>query len=250
IFVLCHRKLSSEFFSRGGEIVHFNSSSQIGIEKLIFKMDQLDEQTMQMAEEQITLERKKLPSLNLLPEEERKRIVQRVIILTTPMLIHEDNNLRIRGRGREIISDFSKTIGMATMIDVMRPDIGDMDEYVRNGAAICFSIVASTLGIPAILPLLREICRNMNSWQARHTGIMIVHQIAILMRSTALLVGSGAIQPHLVSLMEIIEPRLKDETKKVRTITTLAMDVLTEADAGSKEVYAQVSLIPENHIDG
>ncbi|KAK4725214.1 hypothetical protein R3W88_027993 [Solanum pinnatisectum] len=192
-------------------------------------MDQLDEQTMQMAEEQITLERKKLPSLNLLPEEERKRIVQRVIILTTPMLIHEDNNLRIRRR--EIISDFSKTVGMATMIDVMRPDIGDMDEYVRNGAAICFSIVASTLGIPAILPLLREICGNMKSWQARHTGIMIVHQIAILMRSTALLVGSGAIQPHLVSLMEIIEPRLNDETKKVRTITTLAMDLLTEVAA-------------------
>uniref|UniRef100_M1DKN8 Splicing factor 3B subunit n=1 Tax=Solanum tuberosum TaxID=4113 RepID=M1DKN8_SOLTU len=192
-------------------------------------MDQLDEQTMQMAEEQITLERKKLPSLNLLPEEERKRIVHRVIILTTPMIIHEDNNLR--ARGTEIISDFSKTVGIATMIDVMRHDINDMDEYVRNGAAVCFSIVASTLGIPAILPLLRETCWNMKSWQARHTGIMIVHKIAILMRSTALLVGSDAIQPHLVSLMEIIEPRLKDETKKVRTITTLAMDVLTEVAA-------------------
>ncbi|KAH0721137.1 hypothetical protein KY290_006055 [Solanum tuberosum] len=162
-------------------------------------MDQLDEQTMQMAEEQIALERKKLPSLKLLPQEERNRIVHRVIILTTPMLIHEDNNLR--ARGTEIISDFSKTVGIATMIDVMRHDIDDMDEYVRNGAA------------------------------ARHTGIMIVHKIAILMRSTALLVGSGAIQPHLVSLMEIIEPRLKDETKKVRNITTLAMDVLTEVAA-------------------
>lgn len=60
-----------------------------------------------------------------------------------------------------------------------------------------FAVVASALGIPSLLPFLKAVCRSKKSWQARHTGIKIVQQIAILM--------GCAILPHLKNLVEIIE---------------------------------------------
>lgn len=83
------------------------------------------------------------------------------------------------------------------MISTMRPDIDNMDEYVRNTTARAFAVVASALGIPSLLPFLKAVCKSKKSWQARHTGIKIVQQIAILM--------GCAILPHLRSLVEIIE---------------------------------------------
>jgi splicing factor 3B subunit 1 len=57
--------------------------------------------------------------------------------------------------------------------------------------------------------------------QARHTGIKIVQQIAIL-------VGC-AVLPHLRQMVDIIEHGLTDEQQKVRTITALALSTLAEA---------------------
>ncbi|KAJ8313781.1 hypothetical protein KUTeg_008342 [Tegillarca granosa] len=111
--------------------------------------------------------------------------------------------------------------GLATMISTMRPDIDNMDEYVRNTTARAFAVVASALGIPSLLPFLKAVCKSKKSWQARHTGIKIVQQIAILM--------GCAILPHLKSLVEIIEHGLVDEQQKVRTITALALAALAEA---------------------
>jgi len=109
----------------------------------------------------------------------------------------------------------------------MRPltplDIDNMDEYVRNTTARAFSVVASALGIPNLLPFLKAVCASKKSWQARHTGIKIVQQIAILM--------GCAVLPHLTSLVGIIEGGLQDEQQKVRTITALALAALAEAAA-------------------
>ncbi|GKC18810.1 putative splicing factor 3B subunit 1 [Tanacetum coccineum] len=125
--------------------------------------------------------------------------------------------------GREIISNLSKAAGLATMIAAMRPDIDNTDEYVRNTTARAFSVVASALGISALLPFLKAVCQSKKSWQARHTGIKIIQQIAIL-------VGCGAL-PHLRSLVEIIENGLNDENQNVRTITALSLAALAEAAA-------------------
>lgn len=83
----------------------------------------------------------------------------------------------------------SQAAGLATMIAAMRPDIDNIDEYVRNTTARAFSVVASALGIPALLPFLKAVCQSKKSWQARHTGIKIVQQISILM--------GCAVLPHL-----------------------------------------------------
>lgn len=116
------------------------------------------------------------------------------------------------------------------MISTMRPDIDNVDEYVRNTTARAFAVVASALGIPALLPFLKAVCKSKKSWQARHTGsfrvvirtrifcsiysikkwivgIKIVQQMAILM--------GCAVLPHLRSLVEIVETGLVDDQQKV-----------------------------------
>ena len=147
--------------------------------------------------------------------------VHKILVVIEPLLIDEDYYARVEGR--EIISNLSKAAGLATMIAAMRPDIDNIDEYVRNTTARAFSVVASALGIPALLPFLKAVCQSKKSWQARHTGIKIVQQIAILM--------GCAVLPHLKALIQIIEHGLQDENQKVRTICALALAGLAEASA-------------------
>merc|ERR1719159_1354357 len=143
----------------------------------------------------------------------------KILVVIEPLLIDEDYYARVEGR--EIIANLAKAAGLATMISTMRPEIDNMDEYVRNTTARSFSVIASALGIPALLPFLKAVCQSKKSWQARHTGIKIVQQIAISM-------GCG-ILPHLKNMVEIIENGLEDEQQKVRTITALALAALAEA---------------------
>ena len=145
--------------------------------------------------------------------------VHRILVVIEPLLIDQDYYARVEGR--EIISNVAKAAGLATMISVMRPDIDHPDEYVRNTTARAFAVVASALTIPALLPFLRAVCRSKKSWHARHTGVKIVQQIAILM--------GCAVLPHLKGLVECISPNLNDEQTKVRTVTSLAIAALAEA---------------------
>ncbi|KAK3298850.1 armadillo-type protein [Chaetomium fimeti] len=145
--------------------------------------------------------------------------VHKILVVIEPLLIDQDYYARVEGR--EIISNLAKAAGLATMISVMRPDIDHTDEYVRNTTARAFAVVASALGIPALLPFLRAVCRSKKSWQARHTGVKIVQQIPILM--------GCAVLPHLKQLVDCIGPNLNDEQTKVRTVTSLAIAALAEA---------------------
>mmetsp|Transcript_33913 Transcript_33913/g.75203 ORF Transcript_33913/g.75203 Transcript_33913/m.75203 type:complete len:1276 (-) Transcript_33913:815-4642(-) len=145
--------------------------------------------------------------------------VHKILVVIEPLLIDEDYYARVEGR--EIIANLSKAAGLAQMIAAMRPDIDNIDEYVRNTTARAFSVVASALGIPALLPFLKAVCMSKKSWQARHTGIKICQQIAILM--------GCAVLPHLKSMVDIIKHGLKDENQKVKTITALSLAALAEA---------------------
>jgi splicing factor 3B subunit 1 len=145
--------------------------------------------------------------------------VHKILVVIEPLLIDEDFYARVEGR--EIISNLAKAAGLATMISTMRPDIDHSDEYVRNTTARAFAVVASALGIPALVPFLKAVCKSKKSWQARHTGIKIIQQIAILM--------GCAILPHLRNLVDCISHGLTDEQQKVRTITALAVASLAEA---------------------
>ena len=145
--------------------------------------------------------------------------VHKILVAVEPMLIDEDYFARVEGR--EVISNLAKAAGLAYMISTMREDLDSQDEYVRNITARAFSVVASALGIPAMLPFLRAVCKSKKSWMARHTGIKIIYQIAQLM--------GCAVLPHLRHLVECIKDGLNDEQVKVRTITALALAALAEA---------------------
>merc|ERR1719193_2632255 len=145
--------------------------------------------------------------------------VHKILVVIEPLLIDEDYFARVEGR--EIISNLAKAAGLATMIATMRPDIDHADEYVRNTTARAFAVVASALGIPALLLFLKAVCNSKKSWQARHTGIKIVQQISIQM--------GCAVLPHLKQMVEIIQNGLTDDQQKVRTITALALAALAES---------------------
>jgi splicing factor 3B subunit 1 len=145
--------------------------------------------------------------------------VHRILAVIQPLLIDEDYYARIEGR--EIISNLAKAAGLATMIATMRPDIDNPDEYVRNITSRAFSVVASALGVPALIPFLKAVCQSRKSWQARHTGIKIVQQIAVLM--------GCAVLPYLRDLVEIVSNGLTDDQQKVKTMTALTVAALAEA---------------------
>lgn len=147
--------------------------------------------------------------------------VHKILVVIEPLLIDEDYYARVEGR--EIISNLAKAAGLATMIGTMRPDIDHPDEYVRNTTARAFAVVSSALGIPSLILFLKAVCQSKKSWEARHTGIKIVQQIAILM--------GCAVLPHLKQLVSIIAHGLHDEQQKIRTITALALAALAEASA-------------------
>jgi splicing factor 3B subunit 1 len=147
--------------------------------------------------------------------------VHKILVVIEPLLIDED--YYARQEGREIIANLSKAAGLATMIATMRPDIDHVDEYVRNTTARAFAIVASSLGVPALLPFIRAVCSSRKSWQARHTGAKIVQQIAMT-------IGVGVVS-HLSTLVEAIASGIEDEQVRVRTMVALAIASLAESAA-------------------
>ncbi|KAL7197796.1 hypothetical protein ACSBR2_020337 [Camellia fascicularis] len=117
--------------------------------------------------------------------------VHKILVVIEPLLIDEDYYARVEGR--EIILNLSKAAGLATMIAAMRPDIDNINQYVRNTTARAFSVVASPLWYSCTVAILESCVSE--------------------------------------SLVEIIEHGLNDENQKVRTITALSLAALAEAAA-------------------
>ena len=147
-----------------------------------------------------------------------QRYVHKILVVIEPLLIDEDYYARVEGR--QIISNLSKAAGLATMIEVLLPDIDSHDEYVRNTTARAFAVVASACGIHALIPFLRSIC-HLRTWEGRHTGMKIIQQIAILL--------GPAVLPHLTQLVECMQLGLDDEQVKVKCITALSLAALAES---------------------
>lgn len=145
----------------------------------------------------------------------------KILVVISPLLIDED--YITRAEGREIISNLSKAAGLSHMISTMRPDIDHEDEYIRNVTSRSLAVVAAALGIPTLLPFLKAVCHSKKSWQARHTGIKVIQQIAIL-------IGCGVL-PHLNALVDCIAKGLTDDQLSVRTMTANALSALAEASS-------------------
>lgn len=147
--------------------------------------------------------------------------VRDILNVIQPLLIDQDHYARIEGR--EIISNLAKAAGLHTMITAMRPTIDSPDDFVRNVTARAFAVVASALGPSQILLFLQAVCKTKKSWHARHTGIKIVQQMAVLL--------GCAVLPFLGSLVDTIAHGLADEMTQVRIMTALSIAALAEAAA-------------------
>ena len=152
-------------------------------------------------------------------QDQVRPFVHKILVVIEPLLIDEDYYARLEGR--EVIANLSKAAGLPTMIATMRPDIDHPDDYVRNTTARALAVVASSLGVQNLVPFLKAVCSSKRSWQARHTGVKIVQQIAIL-------IGAGVL-PFLYQLVDAIKVCISDEHQKVRTMTALAVASLAEA---------------------
>lgn len=141
-------------------------------------------------------------------------VVRGIVEWVNHFLVIEDFDVQCR----EIISSLSKVAGLETMVCVLRRNVNNEDEDERDLAAITGSVVASALGVPALLPFLKEVCEREDSWHARHTGVKTVQQIAVLLGSD--------VRPHLKSLVGIIGHCLNDENEKVQSITALSLSAL------------------------
>jgi splicing factor 3B subunit 1 len=153
--------------------------------------------------------------------EEVKPFVQKILVVIEPMLIDEDHFAR--AEGREIISNLSKAVGLPTMLKTMKPDVDHADEYVRNTTAKALAVVANALGISAVLPFLKAVCSSRKSENAKHTGIRIVQQIAIM-------TGCGVL-PYLMQLTAIVSQGIVDDSPRIRKMTALALAALAEASS-------------------
>lgn len=154
-------------------------------------------------------------------EELCRPFVSSILQIVSPMLLSEDNF--IRSEGRELVANLSKAVGLPCMITSLRPEIDSKDDVVRNTTARAFAVVAGALGVPQFLPFLRAVCKSKKSWEARHTGCKIIHQIAILF-------GCGVL-PFLQSFVEILKPLLSDEQLKIKVLACMAVTSLAEASS-------------------
>lgn len=146
-------------------------------------------------------------------DEEIRPYTHKIISAVSPLLIDEDMTLRLESR--DVISTTARSAGLANIVSSLRPDLDHSDEYVRNLTARVFAIVAMTLGLKKVLPFVKAVIRSKKSWQARHTGIRIVHHLCIQLGG-----GNGAlILPYLPQMVDVLKPGLSDELIQVRTAT-------------------------------
>lgn len=117
--------------------------------------------------------------------------VHKILVVVEPLLIDED--WYARAEGREIVANLARAAGLPTMLATLRPDIEHADEYVRNTTARTIAVLVGNMGVPVLLPFLKAVCRSRRSWQARHTGLKVLQQSAIILGS--------AILPHLTKII-------------------------------------------------
>ncbi|KAI8870753.1 ARM repeat-containing protein [Ramicandelaber brevisporus] len=147
---------------------------------------------------------------------------RRILIIIQPSLIEMDNRMGI-AEGREVIANLSKAVGLKVMINSMLDDLKNTDESIRTICAQAFAVIGTALGVRQITSFLKAACRSEAHWQARHTGVKIIRDLARMM-------GCG-ILAHLDVLVECIEPCLSDEDNRVRIMTGTALAELASASA-------------------
>lgn len=150
-----------------------------------------------------------------------KPFTEKILIVIMPLLVDEDKIARMEGT--DVISKLTKVVGLLTMINILRPDLSNEDDYIRTLITKTFAVVANSVGIQALIPFLKTISRSKKNWLIKNTGIRTIQQIAILMGSKIL--------PYLNQLIACIYKNLEDEIVNIRISAASTISSLAEASA-------------------
>ncbi|KAG0660560.1 hypothetical protein C6P44_003064 [Monosporozyma unispora] len=150
--------------------------------------------------------------------ESMKPYTHNILKVVSPLLIDDDPVTRIIGR--EVISNLASVTGVGHMLTTMRNDVDSDDEYVRNLTARSLAVVAKALSIPKVLPYINAMCHSKKSWRARHTGVKVIQQIALLL-------GVDILR-HLIPLIRCVKDGLYDDHIPLRILTANTIAILAE----------------------
>lgn len=147
-----------------------------------------------------------------------KPFTKDILVVISPLLIHEDPIVRMTGR--DVIGNLAAATGLVTILQVMRPDLSNEDDYTRNIAARTLAVVAKSLGVNQVIPFINAACHSEKSWTTRHSGTKIIQQLSILLGISQL--------PYLNEMIRCIVDGLNDEYVPIKTLTANTLATLAD----------------------
>ncbi|ONK70414.1 uncharacterized protein A4U43_C05F33460 [Asparagus officinalis] len=151
------------------------------------------------------------------------KLVSRIILVAQPFVEGASSHCCIKKS--EIIYTLGKITGLDEIAVLIRLQMNDSSDYVRDVAVKVMGIVASALGIHVVFPFIESCCRGIEPLRVRCAAIRMVEQFAVRIGCTLL--------PHLSSLIELMEfGLLHKDLEIVRImITALSLAALAKAVA-------------------
>lgn len=141
-----------------------------------------------------------------------------ILNVLSPLLIDEDPTVRVTGR--DVISNLASATGLVTMFQIIRPDMENEDDYIRNIAARLLAVIARPLGVNNVIPFIDAACHSRNSWRSRHTGIRSISQLSTLLGISQL--------PYLNAMLQCVADGLEDEHTMIKMLTANTIARLAE----------------------
>ncbi|KAH3899306.1 related to U2 snRNP component HSH155 [Saccharomycodes ludwigii] len=187
--------------------------------KLIFErlLPIILEKTLENQERFVLL--KTLDKLLYKLQKNSKPFIGTILMVISPLLFSDDPVSK--KVGEDVTTTLAHSVGAANMITTIRYSVDDQDDYIRNVTARILALTAKSLGPGNLLPFINAVCHSRKKWEARHTGIRSVQQLANLMGSSLL--------PYLNILIDCIKDGLDDEAIQVRMITVSCITALATA---------------------
>ncbi|XP_020268186.1 splicing factor 3B subunit 1-like isoform X2 [Asparagus officinalis] len=161
---------------------------------------------------------KVLPSCD---EDKVRPLVSRIILVAQPFV--EDASSHCCIKASEIIYTLSKITGLDEIAVLIRLQMNDSSDYVRDVAVKVMGIVASALGIHVVFPFIESCCRRIEPLRVRCAAIRMAEQFAVRIGCTLL--------PHLSPLIELMELGLLHKDLEIMRITALSLAALAKAVA-------------------
>eukprot|EP00834_Sanchytrium_tribonematis_P003159 NODE_114_length_18474_cov_1.567510.p3 type:complete len:729 gc:universal NODE_114_length_18474_cov_1.567510:8416-6230(-) len=144
--------------------------------------------------------------------------VNELLVIILPLLVNED--FMTRRLGFQLFGNLTKAVGAFILLNRLKQDTANDDEFMRQCCSKALSVIVSTIGVSSTMPFIMAICGSKDS-NERHTGVRTLFFAAERM--------GIALLPQLGYFIDALKDRLDDEEIKVRTITFLALSALAEA---------------------